>query len=85
MPDVARRHRILVGLAVLFASTSLLYAGVWMAAVRYATPVELGYDADYLPGERAQLVVRCEAGHEVARTRDVGGRPGPGAHRRQAS
>ena len=36
-------------------------------------------------GEPVELVVRCEAGHEVGRSRDVGGRPGPGAHRRQAS
>ena len=36
-------------------------------------------------GERLDLVMRCDAGHELERTRDVGGRPGPGAHRRAAS
>jgi DNA-binding HxlR family transcriptional regulator len=30
------------------------------------------------------LVMRCEAGHELARVRDVAGRPGPGARRRIA-
>ncbi len=35
--------------------------------------------------EQVELVLRCEGGHEVARPRDVGGRPGPGAHRRVAS
>jgi DNA-binding HxlR family transcriptional regulator len=33
-------------------------------------------------GERLQLVMRCEDGHELGRSRDAGGRPGPGAHRR---
>ena len=36
-------------------------------------------------GERLDLVMRCDAGHELERSRDVGGRPGPGAHRRAAS
>ena len=36
-------------------------------------------------GERLHLVMRCEAGHELERTREVGGRPGPGARRRDAS
>jgi DNA-binding HxlR family transcriptional regulator len=31
-----------------------------------------------------QLVMRCEAGHDLQRTRDVAGRPGPGARRRVA-
>ena len=35
--------------------------------------------------EPLHLVMRCEAGHELERSRDVGGRPGPGAHRRAAS
>lgn len=35
--------------------------------------------------EPLHLVMRCEAGHELERTRDAGGRPGPGAHRRAAS
>ncbi len=35
--------------------------------------------------ERLHLVMRCEAGHELERSRDAGGRPGPGAHRRAAS
>lgn len=30
------------------------------------------------------LVLRCDEGHEIDRMRDVGGRPGPGAHRRVA-
>jgi hypothetical protein len=29
-------------------------------------------------------VMRCEAGHELTRARDVAGRPGPGARRRTA-
>ena len=36
-------------------------------------------------GEKLGLVMRCDAGHELERPRDVGGRPGPGAHRRAAS
>jgi DNA-binding HxlR family transcriptional regulator len=36
-------------------------------------------------GERVELTMRCEAGHEMELMRDVGGRPGPGAHRRAAS
>ena len=35
--------------------------------------------------EPLHLVMRCEAGHELERSRDAGGRPGPGAHRRVAS
>lgn len=35
-------------------------------------------------GATVRLVMRCDAGHEVTRTRDVGGRPGPGARRRSA-
>jgi DNA-binding HxlR family transcriptional regulator len=35
-------------------------------------------------GAKVELVMRCEAGHELTRTRDVAGRPGPGAHRRIA-
>jgi len=33
---------------------------------------------------KVQLVMRCEAGHDLPRTRDVAGRPGPGARRRVA-
>ncbi len=33
-------------------------------------------------GEPLRLVMRCDAGHELERSRDAGGRPGPGAHRR---
>jgi hypothetical protein len=33
-------------------------------------------------GERVDLVLRCEAGHEIENNREVGGRLGPGAHRR---
>jgi DNA-binding HxlR family transcriptional regulator len=33
-------------------------------------------------GERLDLVLRCEAGHELDSNREVGGRLGPGAHRR---
>ena len=36
-------------------------------------------------GEPLHLVMRSEAGHELERSRDAGGRPGPGAHRRAAS
>jgi DNA-binding HxlR family transcriptional regulator len=36
-------------------------------------------------GEPLHLVMRCEADHELDRSRDVGGRAGPGAHRRAAS
>jgi DNA-binding HxlR family transcriptional regulator len=35
-------------------------------------------------GATVELVMRCAAGHELARTRDVAGRPGPGARRRTA-
>jgi DNA-binding HxlR family transcriptional regulator len=35
-------------------------------------------------GAPVELVMRCSAGHELARARDVAGRPGPGAHRRTA-
>jgi DNA-binding HxlR family transcriptional regulator len=35
-------------------------------------------------GAKVELVMRCEAGHELARPREVGGRPGPGARRRTA-
>ncbi len=35
--------------------------------------------------EPLHLVMRCEAGHELERSRDAGGRPGPGAHRRAVS
>lgn len=35
-------------------------------------------------GAPLELVMRCEAGHEPASSREVGGRPGPGAHRRTA-
>jgi DNA-binding HxlR family transcriptional regulator len=35
-------------------------------------------------GAKVELVMRCEAGHELTRSRDVGGRPGPGARRRIA-
>ena len=35
-------------------------------------------------GATVDLVMRCEAGHDLARTRDVVGRPGPGARRRSA-
>jgi DNA-binding HxlR family transcriptional regulator len=35
-------------------------------------------------GEKVSLVMKCEAGHEVVRTREVTGRPGPGARRRTA-
>jgi hypothetical protein len=33
-------------------------------------------------GERIELVLRCEGGHEVVNNREVAGRVGPGAHRR---
>jgi len=33
---------------------------------------------------KVRLVLRCEAGHELPRVRDVAGRPGPGARRRIA-
>ena len=33
-------------------------------------------------GERIELVLRCAAGHEVVRNREVAGRLGPGAHPR---
>jgi DNA-binding HxlR family transcriptional regulator len=35
-------------------------------------------------GAKVDLVMRCEAGHELTRARDVAGRPGPGAVRRPA-
>lgn len=35
-------------------------------------------------GERVDLVLRCAAGHEIQSNREVGGRLGPGAHRRPA-
>lgn len=33
-------------------------------------------------GEPVDLVLRCQAGHEITGNRQVGGRPGPGARRR---
>jgi DNA-binding HxlR family transcriptional regulator len=36
-------------------------------------------------GEPLHLEMHCAAGHELGRPRDVGARPGPGAHRRAAS
>ena len=36
-------------------------------------------------GEPLHLVMRCEGGHELERTRDAGGRPGSGAQRRAVS
>jgi DNA-binding HxlR family transcriptional regulator len=33
---------------------------------------------------KVQLVMRCEEGHDLPRSRDVAGRPGPGARRRVA-
>jgi DNA-binding HxlR family transcriptional regulator len=36
-------------------------------------------------GEPLRLVMRCDAGHELERSRDAGGRPGPGAHRRASA
>ncbi len=36
-------------------------------------------------GELLHLVLRCEAGHELERSRDAAGRVGPGAHRRAVS
>lgn len=35
-------------------------------------------------GAELSVVMRCEEGHELTRPRDVGGQPGPGAHRRSA-
>ncbi len=35
-------------------------------------------------GERVDLVLRCEGGHEIVRNREVKGRLGPGAQRRSA-
>jgi len=35
-------------------------------------------------GERIELMLRCEGGHEVVRNREVAGRLGPGARRRTA-
>jgi DNA-binding HxlR family transcriptional regulator len=35
-------------------------------------------------GAKVDLVMRCETGHEISRSRDVAGRPGPGARRRSA-
>ncbi len=35
--------------------------------------------------EPLRLVMRCDAGHELERSRDAGGRPGPGAHRRASA
>jgi len=36
-------------------------------------------------GEQLDLVLRCAAGHELDSNREVGGRLGPGAHRRTPS
>ena len=48
-----------VGLAFVFAGSTLLYTVLWTVAA-YRAPgapvVELGYDADYLPREHAQLI-----------------------------
>jgi sigma-B regulation protein RsbU (phosphoserine phosphatase) len=43
---------------VLFAAATLLYGVLWMSAVRYLPPVELGYDSDYLPAAQAQQITR---------------------------
>jgi len=36
-------------------------------------------------GEPLRLVMRCDAGHDLERSRDAGGRPGPGARRRASA
>lgn len=53
--------------ALLFAAATLVYVTSWMVAVRYRPPVELGYDADYLPAEQAQLLTRVQPGSPAER------------------
>ncbi|MGZ4603648.1 MAG: winged helix-turn-helix transcriptional regulator [Kineosporiaceae bacterium] len=45
-------------------------------------PVEFAHRAC---GAKVDLVMRCEAGHEVTQPRDVTGRPGPAARRRRSA
>ena len=46
--------------AASFAVATLLYVTSWMVAVRYRPLVELGYDAEYIAAEQAQLVTRVQ-------------------------
>ena len=60
-------------LAAVFAAATVLYCGLWMVAVRYATAVELGYDSDYLPDAQAQVVTAVQPDSPAER---AGVRPG---------
>jgi sigma-B regulation protein RsbU (phosphoserine phosphatase) len=55
-------HPFLLALALIFAASALLYAVLWMAAVRQAPSVELGYDDPYLASGHAMLVRSVTAG-----------------------
>jgi len=51
-----RSHPFLLALALIFAASTLLYAVLWMAAVRQVPSVELGFDDPYLASGHAMLV-----------------------------
>src|ERR1022692_2561150 len=51
-----RSHPFLLALALIFAASTLLYAVLWMAAVRQVPSVELGYDDPYSASGHAMLV-----------------------------
>jgi sigma-B regulation protein RsbU (phosphoserine phosphatase) len=59
---IGSRPVLAVG-ASIFAAATLLFSGLWMVSVRWAPgqpDVELGYGADYLPAEHAQLVTSVQ-------------------------
>src|SRR5580704_278215 len=51
-----RLYPLLMATALIFAASILLYAVLWMAAVRRVPTVELGYDDPYQASARAMLV-----------------------------
>ncbi len=55
-----RRPPLRLALAIVFAAATLLYGALWMAAVRAAPDVELGYQSSYQPAEQAQLVTSVQ-------------------------
>lgn len=61
-PFSQQLHPLLIALALIFAAPTLLYAVLWMAAVRRVPSVELGFDDPYLASAHAMLVRRVTAG-----------------------
>ena len=47
---------LLILAAAIFAATSLLYGGLWVAYANRRIPVELGFDNQYIRLERCELV-----------------------------